>query len=82
MRIIVLWGILVFFTGLTWGLGYIGGSGIIWVSALVLSIFLKGHWIIQDFMGLRRAPQLWQRLLHGWLLLVCGMIMLAYYLAG
>lgn len=78
MRIILLWGVLVVLTGLTWGVGYIGAGGTVWALALLFSVFFKGHWIIQDFMGLRHAPVLWQNLLHGWLLLVCGVILLAF----
>ncbi len=81
MSIINLWVILVFLTGLTWAVGDAGGTGMIWALGLLLSVFLKGHWIIQDFMGLRHAPALWRRLLHGWLFLVTGLIFLAYWMA-
>jgi hypothetical protein len=38
----------------------------------------KAYWVIYDFMEIRHAPQLWKRLLLGWLGLVVTGILLAY----
>jgi cytochrome c oxidase subunit 4 len=44
-------------------------------ATLVLGLAaLKGWLVIDEFMGLRRAPPLWRCLLLGWLVAVCGLI--------
>ncbi len=80
-RLIGLWSLLVLLTLLTWTVGQIGVSGVPWALALLLSVWLKGHWIINDFMALRQAPRLWRWLLHGWLFLVVGCILLAHWIS-
>ncbi len=42
----------------------------------------KGLLVILDFMALRQAPVLWRRLMVGWLLALCALIVLAYALGG
>lgn len=39
-------------------------------AVLALAVF-KGWLVADEFMGLRRAPRLWRRLVLGWLATVC-----------
>jgi cytochrome c oxidase subunit 4 len=80
-----LWLLLLLATAVTYWLGESGrvGANNIWpvVSIFALS-FLKGFWVVNDFMALRHAPPLWRRLLLGWLLLVIGVIVGVYALTA
>jgi hypothetical protein len=76
------WAALVAATALTWWLGESGRlqghhPGAL---ALVLALaFVKGRWIILDFMALRHGPPLWRRLLLGWLTGVLAFIGAAWW---
>ena len=48
--------------------------------ALLASVFVKGHFVIADFMGLRGVALRWRLLVHGWLVLFIGLIFLAYWI--
>lgn len=80
MRVYRVWLLLVILTLLTWWAGKAGFSGEWLVVALLVSIFIKGHFVIADFMGLRGVAPLWRVLVHGWLVMVTGLIFLAYWL--
>lgn len=76
------WGALVAATTLTWWLGESGRlrSDSLGALALVLALaFVKGRWIILDFMALRDGPPLWRRLLLGWLTGVLAVIGAAWW---
>lgn len=79
----ILWLLLLVATGVTYWLGESGALGLA-SMAPVLLIFgfalAKGMGVILDFMDLRHAPALWRNLLTGWLVLVIGMILLAYWI--
>lgn len=79
-----LWLLLLVVTGVTYGLGESGQMGhasMLPVLGIFGIAFAKGWVIINDFMELRHAPKLWRNLLLGWLLVVIGMILLAYWLS-
>ncbi len=80
VRIYLVWILLIVLTLLTWWAGKAGYSGQWLVVALLASIFIKGHFVIADFMGLRGVALLWRALVHGWLVLVLGLIFLAYWI--
>ncbi len=64
----------------TWLVGYLelGGE---WITLMLLgSVFIKGHGVIAEFMGLKRVSLLWRIILHGWLLVVIGVIFFTYTL--
>lgn len=67
-------------TAVTWWLGESGvsrSSGL-WALAVMFGLaFLKGRWIVLDFMELRHAPPLWRRLMLGWLAGVIAVIVLS-----
>ena len=78
-----IWLLLLGATGITWWVGESGQAGqasAVPVIVVFLLSFLKGRWVIDEFMGLRRAPAVWRRLLLGWLTLVNGSILLAYWI--
>ena len=78
MRVYGVWLLLVVLTLLTWWSGQAGYHGQGVVAALLASVFIKGHFIIAEFMGLRGVALRWRVLVHGWLVLVLGLIFLAY----
>ena len=78
MKAWLVWLLLVVLTLLTWWAGQAGYSGQWLVLALLASVFVKGHFVIADFMGLRGVAVRWRLLVHGWLVLVLGLIWVAY----
>jgi hypothetical protein len=80
MRVYAVWSLLVILTGLTWWAGQMGLGGQYLTLALLLSVFIKGHFVIADFMGLRNVKLMWRVLVHGWLVMVSGLIFLAYWI--
>ncbi len=73
-RLLVIWLLLLLATFLTWWLGESPSSQLsaAWLAAVVLALAVfKGVLIALDYMELRHAPALWQRIVVGWLVLVC-----------
>lgn len=78
-----IWLVLLAATGVTFWLGESGLSGTAGMSpvlAMFALAFVKALLVMLDFMELRHAPALWRRLLVGWLVLVAGGIVLAYWI--
>lgn len=75
------WLVLLIATGLTWWLGEVGAAGTAAIIAMLAVVFVKGRLVILDFMELRGAPLMWRLLLEGWLILVGGLILLAYWIS-
>ena len=75
------WLILMIATGITWYLGEVGAAGTLAIVTMLLIAFVKGRLVILDFMELREAPRLWRALLEGWLIVVAGLILLAYWIS-
>lgn len=75
------WLVLMAATVVTWYLGEVGAAGTSAIIAMLLIAFIKGRLVILDFMELREAPKLWRILLEGWLILVSGLILMAYWLS-
>lgn len=75
------WLVLVIATGITWWLGEIGAAGTAAIVAMLFIAFVKGRLVILDFMELREAPLFWRTLLEGWMVLVAGLILLAYWIS-
>lgn len=80
MKAYAVWLLLVILTLLTWWAGQAGFSGQGLVVALLASVLIKGHFVIADFMGLRGVALRWRLLVHGWLVMVTGLIFLAYWI--
>ena len=78
-----IWLALLLATGVTYWLGESGLSGSAGMAPVLLMFgmaFVKGFWVIYDFMELRHAPRMWRVLLVGWLAFVTSMIVLAYWI--
>ncbi|CAG4883689.1 Tetrathionate reductase subunit C [Georgfuchsia toluolica] len=75
------WLVLLVATGATWWLGEMGAAGTGAILAMLAIAFIKGRLVILDFMELRGAPLMWRLLLEGWLILVGGLILLAYWIS-
>ncbi len=75
------WLVLIVATAITWYLGEVGAAGTTSIVAMLVIAFVKGRLVILDFMELRSAPLMWRLLLEGWLLLVSGLILLAYWMS-
>ena len=76
------WLLLLVITGVTFWMGESGSSaGSLAVALVVLGLaFVKGMLVALEFLELREAPALWRWLIAGWLVLVLGLIVLAYAL--
>lgn len=74
------WMLLLAITGVTFWLGESGSAvGSMAVALAVLGqAFAKGLVVALDFLELREAPPLWRWLVIGWLVLVLGLVLLAY----
>ncbi len=79
-RLNAAWLLLLVITGVTFWLGESGSSvGSVAVALAVLGqAFVKGLVVALDFLELREAPAMWRWLVIGWLVLVLGLILLAY----
>lgn len=75
------WLVLLAATGATWWLGEVGADGTDAILAMLALAFIKGRLVILDFMELRGAPLMWRLLLEGWLIVVGGLILLAYWIS-
>lgn len=61
--------------------GFVGHSAMLPVLLLFALTFVKGLVVILEFLELRHAPALWRWLVIGWLTLVLGLIVLAYWIS-
>lgn len=75
------WLVLLVATGATWWLGEVGAAGTGAILAMLAIAFIKGRLVILEFMELQGAPLMWRLLLEGWLILVGGLILLAYWIS-
>jgi len=64
----------------TWGIGEAGVAGIAAMIAMLVLTFVKGRLIALEYMGLRPIRLFWRAMLIGWLVLVLGLIALAYWI--
>jgi len=76
----LVWLLLVGLTFATYLAGKLNYSGSGMMLLLMLSVFIKGHFVISDFMELRHVRLGWQLVMHGWLLFVTSLITLAYFI--
>ena len=65
-------------TGLTYTVAELGLGGPVIVAMVLVIAVIKGQLVVDRFMGLKWVPPQWRGLLFGYLLLVCGLIGLAY----
>ena len=65
-------------TAAAWGLGKLGATGPLTAATMLAIAGLKGSFVALDFMALRGVRLFWRALVLGWLVLVLGLIGLAY----
>ncbi len=65
----------------TYGLGKLGFSGLGVVLFLLMTAFIKGFFIIHDFMELRGVSLLWRIIMYGWLGIICLAIAITYIIS-
>jgi hypothetical protein len=75
------WLVLLVATGATWWLGEVGAAGTGAIFAMLAIAFIKGRLVILDFMELQDAPLVWRLFLEGWLVVVSGLVLLAYWIS-
>ncbi len=73
-----IWLLLLALTGLTYTVAELGLGGPVIVAMVLVIAVVKGQLVVDRFMGLKWVPLQWRGLLFGYLLLVCGLIGLAY----
>lgn len=74
------WLILLALTLAAWGVGQLKLGGLTVVSAILLSTLIKGQMVVDFFMGLIRVRPFWRILLFAYLIIVIGLIWLAYFI--
>jgi cytochrome c oxidase subunit IV len=72
------WLALIVLTGTTYFIGEAGMSGIAVMLTVIATAAVKVQMVTSYFMGLRRTRWLWRGILLGWLVLVTGLITVAY----
>ena len=78
MRATLVWILLVILTLATYLAGKFGYNGREVMALLMVSVFIKGHFVNADLMGLRQVRFLWRSIIHGWLIFVTVFIAIAY----
>lgn len=77
----VIWLVLLGLTGLTYFIGKSGVTGMSIVSFVLITTLFKSQMVVDYFMGLKRVRPFWRGLLFGYLVVVCGLIGVAYYIS-
>jgi hypothetical protein len=75
------WLLLMLLTVTTYLIGEAGLGGIAVMLAVLGTAVVKVQMVANYFMGLRRTRWLWRGIVLGWLLLVIGLITIAYLTA-
>jgi hypothetical protein len=73
-----IWLVLMILTGTTFAIGETGWSGTAVMLTVLGTAVIKVEMVANYFMGLRRTRWLWRGLVLGWLILVSGLITIAY----
>ena len=75
-RTTFIWLVLVAATALSWGMGHGVGSADVRILsvAIIVIAFGKARFVIFEFMEIRGAPMWMQRLGHGWIMLIAGLL--------
>jgi cytochrome c oxidase subunit IV len=74
----LIWLVLMLLTVTTYGIGEAGLGGLTIMLIVLGTAVIKVQMIANYFMGLRRTRWLWRGIVLGWLLLVTGLITVAY----
>lgn len=74
----LIWLALMLLTGMTYAIGEAGLGGLAIMLIVLGTAAVKVQMVANYFMGLRRTRWLWRGIVLGWLLLVTGLITIAY----
>lgn len=74
-----IWFVMMTLTMMSYVIGESGTGGIIVVIFLLVTAFIKGSFIINDFMELREVSFLWRAIMFGWLWGVCLSLAVIYF---
>lgn len=81
----LIWALLMLATALSWWLGADSastGNGVMGLTVLLMAIaFIKVRFVIQYFMEVRRAPLALRLACDGWVVLVCGAILVLVWMS-
>lgn len=77
-----IWVVLILLTISTYLLGYFQTSGIVIMSVLIITAFIKAVLIIREYMELRGVSLIWRVMMYGWLIIVCLSIIIAYLIGA
>ena len=76
-----IWLALMLLTAATYAIGEAGVGGVAVMFTVIGTAALKVQMVANYFMGLRRTRWLWRGIVLGWLVLVTGLITIAYLTA-
>lgn len=71
--------VLVAATLATWAVGEAHAAGAAVMGVLLALAFVKSRLVVDEFMGLRSVKFRWRALMLGWLVVVLGLVALAYW---
>ncbi|MDO8892133.1 MAG: cytochrome C oxidase subunit IV family protein [Sulfurimicrobium sp.] len=74
-----IWLALIILTCITYAIGETGWSGTAVMLTVLGTAVIKVEMVASYFMGLRRTRWLWRGIVLGWLILVSGLITIAYF---
>ncbi|WP_127477144.1 cytochrome C oxidase subunit IV family protein [Sulfurivermis fontis] len=77
----LIWLVLLALTGLTWFIGQKGTTGLGIVSFVLAVTLFKSQMVADHFMGLKHVRPFWRGLVFGYLVVVCSLIGVAYYVS-
>ena len=81
-RALQVWLALVVLTLLTYAAGRAGLGGSLVITAILLSVAIKGQMVSDVFMGLKGVRSPWRWIVTGWLLFVLLLVGVAFTLGG
>ncbi|MFA5626869.1 MAG: cytochrome C oxidase subunit IV family protein [Thiohalomonadaceae bacterium] len=77
----IIWLILLGLTGVTWYISQQEKTGLGIVAFVLALTLFKSQMVADYFMGLKKVRLLWRGIVFGYLLVVCGLIGVAYYIS-
>lgn len=77
----LIWLVLLLLTLVSFSLGEVAHPGTLAVAVIGVVTFAKGKLVLDHFMGLKPVGGLFRYLLTGWLVLVLGLVAVAFRMA-
>jgi len=76
-----IWLLMMLLTAASYFVGDLGKGGWLAMLFVLVAAFIKGVFIIRDFMELKGVSLLWRAIMYGWLWVVCISISIAYFVS-